>query len=128
MKVRMLLALLCISALVLPAFAQGIDGKWEATVQGRGGEQKITFDLKNAGGTVTGTVTQGQGQAQQIKNGKLDGSKLTFETSQAPRGGGDPITVSWTGTLAGDSLKLTRGGGGGGGGRGPQEIEAKRVK
>ena len=34
---------------------------------------KITFDLKNSGGNVTGTVTQGPGQAQEIKNGKLAG-------------------------------------------------------
>ena len=125
MKLRALMALLCVLALVIPALAQGIDGKWEATQTTQRGEVKITFDLKNAGGNVSGTVSQGQGQPQEIKNGKLEGNKVTFETSQPPRGGGDPVTVSWTGTLSGDSLKLTRSGGGRGG---PQELEAKRVK
>jgi len=125
MKLRVLLVLVCVLSLVIPALAQSIDGKWEATQTTQRGEVKITFDLKNAGGTLSGTVTQGQGQAQEIKNGKLDGTKVTFETTQPARGGGDPTPVSWSGTLSGDSLKLTRTGGGRGG---PQELEAKRVK
>src|SRR5437870_4070537 len=127
MKLRVLLTLLCVFALVLPALAQSVDGKWEATLTTQRGEQKISFDLKNASGKVTGTVTQGQGQPQDIKNGKLDGNKLSFETSQAPRGGGDPVTINWTGTVGADSLKLTRGAAPGGRG-GPQELEAKKVK
>ena len=125
MKVRTVLTLLCVLALVIPALAQSIDGKWEATQTTPRGEVKITFDLKSSGGAVTGTVQQGQGQAQEIKNGKMEGNKVMFETSQPPRGGGDPVTVSWTGTVSGDSLKLTRSGGGRGG---PQELEAKRAK
>src|ERR1051326_8231987 len=89
MKLRALMALLCVLALVIPALAQGIDGKWEATQTTQRGEVKITFDLKNAGGNVSGTVSQGQGQPQEIKNGKLEGNKVTFETNQPPRGGGD---------------------------------------
>ena len=125
MKVRSLLTLLCVLALVVPALAQSVDGKWEATQTTPRGEVKITFDLKSSGGNLTGTVQQGQGAGQEIKNGKVEGNKVTFETSQPPRGGGDPVTVSWTGTVSGDSLKLTRSGGGRGG---PQELEAKRAK
>ena len=125
MKFRMLLTVLCVFAIVLPALAQGIDGKWEAKQTTQRGETVITITLKNAGGTVTGTVQNGaQGMPVDIKAGKLDGMKLTFETSQAGRGGGDPVTTKWTGTVAGDSIKFTREGGRGG----AQEIEAKRVK
>ena len=124
MKFRSFLTLLSVFALVSIAFAQGgIDGKWEAKVTTQRGEQTTTFEFKNAGGTVTGTVSAGQGGATEIKNGKLAGTNLTFETSQAGRGGGEPVTFKWSGTVSGDTLKLKREGG-----RGPQEMEAKRVK
>ena len=124
MKFRSFVTLLSVFALVSIAFAQGgIDGKWEAKTQTQRGEQTITFEFKNAGGKVSGTMTRGQGQAAEIKNGKLDGNKLTFEVSQAGRGGGDPVTITYTGTVSADSIKFTTAGG-----RGPQEIEAKKVK
>jgi hypothetical protein len=123
MKFRSFVTLLSVFALVSIAFAQGgIDGKWEAKVTTQRGEQTTTFEFKNAGGTVTGTVSTGQGSTE-IKNGKLAGTNLTFETSQAGRGGGEPVTFKWSGAVSGDSLKLTREGG-----RGPQTMEAKRVK
>ena len=123
MKFRSFVTLLSVFALVSIAFAQGgIDGKWEAKVTTQRGEQTTTFEFKNAGGNVTGTVSTGQGSTE-IKNGKLAGSNLTFETTQPGRGGGEPTTMKWTGTVSGDSLKLKREGG-----RGPQEMEAKRVK
>ena len=123
MKFRSFVTLLSVFALVSIAFAQGgIDGKWEAKTQTQRGEQTITFEFKNAGGNVTGTVSTGQGSAE-IKNGKLAGSNLTFETTQAGRGGGEPTTLKWTGTVSGDTLKLKREGG-----RGAQEMDAKRVK
>ena len=123
MKFRSFVTLLSVFALVSIAFAQGgIDGKWEAKVTTQRGEQTTTFEFKNAGGTVTGTVSTGQGSTE-IKNGKLAGSNLTFETTQPGRGGAEPTTLKWTGTVAGDSLKLKREGG-----RGAQEMEAKRVK
>jgi hypothetical protein len=125
MKFRILLVAICVFALALPALAQGLDGKWEATVTTQRGDQTTTFMFKVAGGNITGTVTAGGGRGgpQEIKNGKLDGMKVSFETSQAGRGGGDPVTITWTGTLAGDSLKLTNAGG-----RAPQTMEAKRAK
>src|SRR5262245_3288807 len=123
MKFLSFVTLLSVLALVSIAFAQGgIDGKWEAKVTTQRGEQTTTFEFKNAGGTVTGTVTTGQGSTE-IKNGKLAGSNLTFETTQANPRGGDPVTYKWTGTASGDNLKLSREGG-----RGPQQMEAKKVK
>jgi hypothetical protein len=123
MKFRSFVTLLSVFALVSIAFAQGgIDGKWEAKTQTQRGEQTITFEFKNAGGNVTGSVTTGQG-AQEIKNGKLAGSNLTFETSQPGRGGAEPTTLKWSGTVSGDTLKLKREGG-----RGAAEMDAKRVK
>ncbi len=123
MKVNVALAAFLIFALAVAVLAQAVDGKWEAKQTTQRGEVVTTFEFKNAGGKVSGTMTRGQGQATEIKNGKLEGGKLTFEVSQAGRGGGDPVTITYTGTVSADSIKFTTAGG-----RGPQEIEAKKVK
>jgi hypothetical protein len=131
MKARIFVSLLLVFAFVLPALAQGIDGKWEAKQTNQRGETTITFEFKNAGGKVTGTMLRSGGgggggnapQPVEIKNGKFEGGKLTFEVSQAGRGGGEPTVITYTGTLSGDSIKFVTAGG-----RGAQELEAKRVK
>jgi len=125
MKVNVALATFLILALAVAVFAQAVDGKWEAKQTTQRGEVTTTFEFKNAGGKVTGTMTRGGGQGQpiEIKNGKLEGNKLTFEVAQPGRGGGDPVTITYTGMVAADAIKFTTAGG-----RGPQEIEAKKVK
>ena len=72
------------------------------------------MELKIDGGKLTGTMTTGQ-NAVQIADGKVDGSKISFTTTQS-RGGND-VQVTWSGEINGDELTLTRQGGGGGGGR-----------
>jgi len=106
-------------------FAQGVAGKWTGETQGRGGTVSVTLDIKADG---TGTLMQGQNSSE-LKEGKVNGSTVTFTTTQQGRGG--EIEVHWTGEVKGDELTLTRqagGGGGGGGGRGPQPITLKRSK
>src|SRR5262245_43137078 len=77
--------------------AANVAGKWTGEMAGRGGaQQPVTLELTVSGTTVTGKLTQGQGQPVDIQNAKLEGSTLTF--SAAGGGGGG------------------RGGGGGGGG------------
>jgi hypothetical protein len=90
--------------------------------------------LKFDGSTLTGSLQGGRGGAVDITEGKVDGANVSFKVTRAARNGGNQ-TTTYTGTLAGDDLKLTisrpAGGGGGrrGGGRGgPQELAFKRVK
>lgn len=131
---------LAISSLAL-AQAPSIDGKWSAQVAGRGGaapaERVYTF--KQTGMTFTGSFLNFQGTETQIKDGTLaaDG-KITFTIVNSFNG--NTIEQKWTGEVAGDVLKLNftpapppdgaaaPAAGGRGGGRGPQAIEAKRVK
>jgi uncharacterized membrane protein YgcG len=97
-------------------FAQGqVAGKWTGEQQGRGGAQPVTLELKVDGSTLTGSLKTGDNTAQ-ISDGKLDGTKVSFKTTQN-RGGND-VQISWTGEVKGDELTLTREGGGGGGRRG----------
>ena len=103
----------------------GFAGKWTGETQGRQGPQTVTLELMMKGSALAGTFTQGQQPGAEISNVKtVDATTITFSRSVA-RGGGDPITINYTGKLAGDELTLTPeapagggGGGGGGGGRG----------
>jgi hypothetical protein len=126
MKFWCLLSILFVFAIVLPAVAQTpaqppaqapanaahetvIDGRWEAKETAGGTAQVTLFEFKNATGTVSGTVTQ-DGKPTEIKNGTLDGVKLSFETHQIASGGAEPVTLTWEGTIVsgGDAIKLTR--------------------
>ena len=113
---KLLIAAAGLSILPALAFAQGgAAGKWTGEQQGRGGAQPVTLELKADGGKLTGTMTTGQ-NAVQISEGTVDGSKISFKTTQN-RGGND-VQVTWSGEINGDELTLTRQGGGGGGRRG----------
>jgi hypothetical protein len=134
---KILIAAAGLSILSALAFAQaGAAGKWTGEQQGRGGAQMVTLELKADGNNLTGTMTTGQNAAQ-ISDGKVDGSKISFKTTQN-RNGND-VQVTWSGEIKGDELTLTRqggggrrggGGGGGGGGRGGGRapLTLKRVK
>jgi hypothetical protein len=58
-------------------------GKWAGRfdVTNSGGEKAETafMDLKLSGNTVTGTVGPNAGEQMAIRNGRLEGNKLTFE-------------------------------------------------
>jgi hypothetical protein len=116
MRTFILTALLGIFALA--ASAADVTGKWLAQVPGRNGNQDVTFNLTQAGGALTGTVTTGQGD-QQISEGKVDGDNISFKVSFEARG--NQITQNYKGTVAGSEIKFTRDGG-----RGPIEFTAKK--
>src|SRR5580693_43343 len=105
-----LTALTCVLAL-----AADIDGKWTVQTQGRNGAQTQTLTLKFDGSTLTGSLQGGRGGAVDITEGKVDGANVSFKVTRAARNGGNQ-TTTYTGTLAGDDLKLTisRPAGGGG--------------
>jgi hypothetical protein len=100
-------------ACALLASAAGIDGHWNAQLA-RGKKEAaqppevFSLDLKTAGATVTGSVAlpgKKKPRVQAIENGKLDGGRLTFTTSQK---GKNPASFSWEVTLQGDQLAGTR--------------------
>ncbi|MGZ5922002.1 MAG: hypothetical protein ACXWLT_09575 [Rhizomicrobium sp.] len=77
-----------------------IDGKWEITINSPMGAQKATLDLKNEGGTLSGTQTAMQG-TQPLTNGKVDGNSLSWSASiTSPM----PMTLEFSGTVEGDKL------------------------
>jgi len=71
-----LLSLLFASALA--AFAADVNGDWKATAEGPNGTLTRTFKLKAEGATLTGETVSSMFGKSEIKNGKIDGDKLSF--------------------------------------------------
>jgi hypothetical protein len=108
MNLKRGLVLVYLVALSSFVIAQSVDGTWTGEVQGGRGPQTVTLTLKADGGKVTGTVGGGRGGPINIEEGTLTGANLKFKTKQAGRGGGEPVTLSWTGTVKGDTIAFSR--------------------
>jgi len=94
-------------ALVLaaaPAFAGDIDGKWTGSVDTPGGAIAIAYTFKSEGTTLTGSSLGPDGSPLPIKNGKVDGNKISF--AQDIDFGQGPITFNYTGVVSPTELKL----------------------
>jgi hypothetical protein len=86
---------------------------------GGGAPRIVTLDLKASGATLTGTILQpmggrgmgGGGEAPpaptpvEIKNGKVDGNKISFDVTREGMNG--PTTSKYEGTVTGDSMELS---------------------
>ena len=110
----------------VPAFAADkVDGTWEWSVQGQGGQsftQKAK--LKQEGDKVTGVVMGRNNQETEIKDGKLKDGELTFSVTRERNG--QSMTTKYQGKVDGDKIKgkMMREGGQGEG----RDWEAKRAK
>lgn len=95
----------------LALMAADVTGKYAGEMkQNFGGQErvtKLTFDLKAAGATLTGTVTteggQGGPRASEIKEGKVDGNKVSFVTEREGKQGMQK--VNFEGTIDGATFK-----------------------
>ena len=109
MKIRFLGILALLMAAALPASAADLAGRWTAEFDSPIGMQKYVYEFQKTGDALTGKATYersiGNGTAP-LKNVKLDGDKITFEEPLSVEG--NEITITYSGTMAGDELKLTR--------------------
>ena len=109
MKIRTLGLVALLLAAALPASAAELVGRWAAEFDTQIGVQKYVFEFTKSGDKVTGVATfersVGNGTAP-LKNVAVDGDKVRFEEPLSFDG--NDITISYSGTLAGDELKLER--------------------
>jgi hypothetical protein len=104
----MLLPVLVMFVLVLaaaPARAADIDGKWSGSLDTPMGAVQVGFNFKADGATLTGTTTGPDGAEVAIKNGKIDGDKISFVVTIDF--GGMMFDLNYTGVVAADTAKLT---------------------
>lgn len=97
------------------AAAAEIDGKWTAEVKSkRGGETMETLTLKANGNKLTGSM-QRRRKPEEISEGIINGSAVSFKVTHGP------ITQQYRGTLSGGQLKLNVAGP-----RGSKDVVFKR--
>jgi len=77
-----------------------VDGNWNLVMTTPMGERNTTLSLKSAGGSLTGT--QGaDGNSTEIFDGTVDGDDVAWKVSITnPM----PLTLAFTGKVAGDSI------------------------
>ena len=105
-RLAMLAALVaCVVLSAAPAFAADVDGKWSGTLNTPMGDLPIGFTFKADGTTLTGTTTGPDGSEIAIKNGKVDGDKITFMISIDF--GGMAVDINYSGVLKGGEIAMT---------------------
>ena len=105
MKLRLFLILTVALALFTTgAFAADITGKWTAETKGRDGETRTqTFNLKQDGDKLTGTVSTQMGESQ-ISDGKVDGDSVSFVVKMERNG--NEMKMPYTGKVSGDEIQF----------------------
>ena len=105
MKLRLFLILTVALALFTTgAFAADITGKWTAETKGRDGETRTqTFDLKQDGSTLTGTVSTQMGESK-ISDGKVDGDNISFVVKMERNG--NEMKMPYTGKISGNEIQF----------------------
>lgn len=107
-----------------PASAQNVSGTWQITSETQRGTLNQTLTLAVSGSSLTGTMTFGGGgrrgggggggpQSFEISDGTVDGDSFSFTVLLDF--GGNSFTLSFSGTVDGDTMEGTREGGRGGG-------------
>lgn len=98
---------LMLSALLLaagPAFAADVDGTWTGSLDTPNGAVPLSFTFKADGNKLTGSTLGMDGQAYQLKDGKIEGDKISF--SFDVDFGQGPFTFKYTGVVSKTELKL----------------------
>jgi hypothetical protein len=86
------------------AWAQDLTGKWTATAVGN--NVAVTLDLKVAGNVVTGAILNPQSGPAEIKEGKIEGNKISFHVMRTANN--TTNKVLWQGTIEGEEIHFTR--------------------
>jgi len=109
MKIRFFGMLALLLATALPAAAADLAGRWTAEFDSPIGVQKYVYEFTKSGDTLSGQATHdhsmGKG-TEPLSNVKVEGDKVSFD--EPLKIDGNTITIKYSGTLAGDELKLTR--------------------
>jgi hypothetical protein len=106
MTIRALwLAMLAVLYVSMPVSAATVDGKWTGSVETPMGAIPVSYEFKADGATLTGTTGTPDGGTAPIKNGKIDGDKISFIVDLDF--GGMTLTLSYTGIVSADQIKIT---------------------
>lgn len=108
------------------AFAADITGTWKGTAEGPQGKLERTFTFKVDGTKLTGETSSEMLGKSVINDGKVDGDNVSFNITASIQG--NELKLSYKGKLQGSELHLTSEAAGGGGGFGAIQWVAKKVQ
>jgi hypothetical protein len=92
-------------------YAADITGKWNAAFDSQVGPQKYVFEFKAEGAKLTGKAISTIGEppattTSNITEGKIEGDKVSFTENLNYQG--MELKITYTGTVSGDEIKLSR--------------------
>jgi|ERR1051326_4155399 hypothetical protein len=119
---RLIIFMFALLALATIAAAADATGKWKGNLETDDGSRELTFNLKAAGGNLTGTVEGLLDRSLELNEGKVEGATITF--SVISEWDGNAVKLIYRGELVGDEIKFTMGTDDG---SWSTEIKAKRV-
>jgi hypothetical protein len=124
MKIRFFGILALALAVSVPAAAGDLVGRWTAEFDSPIGVQKYVYEFKKSADVLAGEATYdhslGKGTVP-LSDLKVEGDKVSFNEPLTIDG--NQITITYSGTLTGDELKLTRNVGD----FGSEQLTAKRA-
>ena len=104
-----LLQAIAVSAMLtlgtVAAFAVDVTGKWTAQFESPNGAMTLSYDFKQDGAKLTGSVQGPQGDPILIQDGKIDGDKLSFSVTFAGPNG--EFKIANEGVIKGDEISLS---------------------
>ncbi len=101
----LLLITLALVFAAVPARAADVDGKWTGSIDTPMGAVALNFTFKADGATLSGSMTGPDGGELPIKNGKVDGNKISFVVSLDL--GGMSFDLNYNGVVSPDAVKMT---------------------
>jgi hypothetical protein len=87
-----------------PAFAADIDGKWTGSLATDNGPVELSYVFKADGKALSGSTMGPDGSSIPLKNGAINGDKITFSIDVDF--GGGPTTFMYTGVMTPAEIKL----------------------
>jgi hypothetical protein len=102
---RLLLAFAFCALVLVPVRAADVDGKWTGSLDTPMGAIPMEFNFKADGATLSGSQSGPDGGQIPIKNGKIDGNKISFNVSIDV--GGMSLDFAYTGTVSPDTLQMS---------------------
>ncbi len=97
--------LLFLALTAMTALGADIAGTWKATAEGPNGAMERTFVFKVDGAKLTGETTSAMLGKSELKNGKVDGDNISFTITAKFQD--NEMNISYKGKVDGKQLKLT---------------------
>jgi hypothetical protein len=121
---RLLIAVLLFA---FAAVAADISGNWKGTAEGPNGNLERTFTFKVDGNKLTGETSSEMLGKSTIADGKIDGDDISFSITASMQG--NEMKLTYKGKVSGSEIKLTsEAAGGGGGGFGSIQWTLKKAQ